>query len=81
MAVGGTVPLSGPHGYFAVALMTEFSEIRRQLEQEPDIPEIQTPRSDFERIYGSTNEKYTGEIDDEVMADWVKSNFHPFFLK
>ena len=50
-------------------------------EQEPDIPATPKPRSDFERIYGSTSEKYSGELDDDVMEDWKRSNFHPFFHK
>lgn len=45
----------------------------------PDIPE---PRDDFESIYGSSpEERYSGDLDDDVIADWARSNFHPWFNK
>jgi len=66
----------------------------RQAPEEPDydreqhshpgttMPDIPAPRDDFENIYGgSTGEKYSGDIDDDVVADWARSNFHPWFTK
>ena len=63
----------------------EFEKKREQerQEQEPEKPKSKLPkeRQDFERIYGSPAEKYTGELDDDLMEDWKRSNFHPFFNK
>ncbi len=57
-------------------------EKEREQEAEAGLPAIRPPRDGFESIYGgSAKEKYSGDIDDDVMEEWKRSNFHPWFQK